>query len=339
MDGRGVGPTRGVDGISRRDLMRWGLAGAALALVRGANAQSFPARPVRMVVPFAAGGPADTLARATATALSAQLKEQVLVENKPGAGGNIAAAYVAGSPPDGHTLLVAGQAILAINKALYASLSYDPEKDFAWIGMMGSFPNVLVSNPEAVPARSLEELLDLARARPGQISYGSNGVGSQSHLTVEVMAQVAGVKFLHVPYQGAAPQRADLLSGRIGFSFIGASTTVPLVRSGQLRALAVSTGSRVAVLPDVPTLVESGFPTLDTPTWFAAVAPAATPAPLLGALRSAFAAAIATPAYAAEMGKQASLVVSVDAQAAEVLLSRERKVWADAVRTTGASAG
>jgi len=263
----------------------------------------------------------------------------VIVENKPGAGGNIAAAYVAGSPPDGHTLLVAGQAILAINKALYASLPYDPEKDFAWIGMMGSFPNVLVSNPEAVPARSLAELLDLARARPGQISYGSNGVGSQSHLTVEVMAQVAGVKFLHVPYQGAAPQRADLLSGRIGFSFIGASTTVPLVRSGQLRALAVSTGSRVAVLPDVPTLVESGFPTLDTPTWFAAVAPAATPAPVLASLRSAFAAAIATPAYAAEMGKQASLVVNVDSQAAEALLVRERKVWTDAVRTTGATAG
>ncbi|GMU70692.1 MAG: tripartite tricarboxylate transporter substrate binding protein [Burkholderiales bacterium] len=339
MDGGGAQPAQGVATVSRRDLLCWGLAGTALALARGAGAQAFPGRPVRLVVPFAAGGPADTLARATATALAAQLEGQVLVENKPGAGGNIAAAYVAGSPPDGHTLLVAGQAILAINKALYASLSYDPEKDFAWVGMMGSFPNVLVSNPEAVPARSLAELLDLARARPGQISYGSNGIGSQSHLTVEVMAQVAGVKFLHVPYQGAAPQRADLLSGRIGFSFIGASTTVPLVRSGQLRALAVSTGTRVAVLPDAPTLVESGFPTLDTPTWFAAVAPAATPAPMLSALRKSFGAAIATSAYAAELSKQASLVANVDAQAAEGLLARERKVWSDAVRMTGASAG
>lgn len=329
----------GMGGIARRDLIRWALAGTAVALAGGARGQAFPSRPVRLVVPFAAGGPADTLARATATALAVQLKEQVIVENRPGAGGNIAAAYVAGSPPDGHTLLVAGQAILAINKALYASLPYDPEKDFAWIGMMGSFPNVLVSNPQAVPAQSLAELIDLARAKPGQISYGSNGIGSQSHLTVEVMAQVANVKFLHVPYQGAAPQRADLLSGRIGFSFIGASTTVPLVRSGQLRALAVSTGSRVAVLPDVPTLVESGFPTLDTPTWFGAVAPAATPAPTLAALRAAFAAAIATPEYAAEMGKQASLIASVGPQAAEALLARERKVWAEAVRTTGATAG
>ena len=147
------------------------------------------------------------------------------------------------------------------------------------------------------------------------------------------------MKFLHVPYQGAAPQRADLLSGRIGFSFIGASTTGPLVRSGQLRALAVSTGSRVAVLPDVPTLVESGFPTLDTPTWFAAVAPAATPAPALAALRSGGAAAHPAPASAAEMGKQASLVVNVDSQAAEALLARERKIWAEAARTTAATAG
>jgi tripartite-type tricarboxylate transporter receptor subunit TctC len=326
--------------VSRRDLIRWAIAapfaslGAPLAV-----AQALASRPVRMVVPFAAGGPADTLTRATAAALAERLGDKVIVENKPGAGGNIAAAHVAGSPADGHTLLVAGQAILAINKALYATLPFDPEKDFAWIGMMGSFPNVLVANPEAAPVRTLTELIELARKRPGEISYGSNGIGSQSHLTVEVMARDAGVKFLHVPYQGAAPQRADLLSGRIAFSFIGASTTVPLIRSGQLRALAVSTGARVAALPDVPTLVESGFPTLETPTWFAAVAPAATPAPALAALRSAFAAAISTSAYAAEMARQSAVAINMSAKEAAGLLARERRVWSDAVRATGASAG
>ena len=332
-------PLRSVAVPQRRALLGW-MAAGSLALFAGtpARGQSFPTRPVRLVVPFAAGGPADTLARATASALATTLKEQVIVENKPGAGGNVAAAAVASSAPDGHTLLVAGQAILAINKALYASLAYDPDRDFAWIGMMGSFPNVLVAHPEAAPAKTLAELVELARKAPGSVSYGSNGIGSQSHLTVEVIAQVAGVKFLHVPYQGAAPQRADLLSGRIAFSFIGASTTVPLIRSGQLRALAVSTGARVAALPEVPTLVESGYPMLDTPTWFAAVAPSATPAPTLAALRSAFAAAIASPAYAAEMGKQAASVVAVAPAEADALLARERKVWSDAVRATGASA-
>jgi tripartite-type tricarboxylate transporter receptor subunit TctC len=325
--------------ISRRDFVRLGLAAPAAVLAsRLARAQGPASKPVRMVVPFAAGGPADTLTRATATALANQLGASVIVENKPGAGGNIAAAHVAKSAPDGHTLLVAGQAILAINKALYASLSFDPDKDFAWIGMMGSFPNVLVSNPEALPVHTLGQLVDLARSRPGTIAYGSNGIGSQSHLTVEVIALASNVKFLHVPYQGAAPQRTDLLSGRIGFSFIGASSTLPLIRGGQLRALAVSTGRRVPDLSNVPTLVESGYPMLDTPTWFAAVAPAGTPPAMLAALRSAFAAAIASSAYAAEMTKQSATIANISPEEAAQLLARERRVWSDAVRATGATA-
>ncbi len=296
------------------------------------------AKPVRMVVPFAAGGPTDVMTRTLASGFATQLGQQVLVENRPGAGGNIAAAYVASNPADGSTLLVAGQGILAINKALYSKISYDPERDFVWIGMLGSLPNVLVTNPEAVPAQTLAQFIDLARAQPGRFSYGSNGVGSLSHLTTEVLANAAGVKFLHVPYQGAAPQRADLLGGRIGFSFIAASAMVPLVREGKLRALAVSTNSRLAALPDVPTLVEAGYSMLDAPTWFAAVAHSATPAPVLTALRSAFAAAIASPAYAAEMEKQLTLVVRMAPEAADTLLARERKTWSDAVRNTGAKA-
>ena len=300
-------------------------------------AQTFPSKPVHMIVPFAAGGPTDIMTRTLASGFAVQLGQQVVVENRPGAGGNIAAAYVATSPADGYTLLVAGQGILAINKALYGKIAYDPEKDFAWIGMLGSLPNVLVIHP-GIPAQGITQFIELARSQPGGLSYGSNGIGSLSHLTTEVLANAAGVKFLHVPYQGAAPQRTDLLSGRIGFSFIAASTMLPLIREGKLRALAVSTNTRLATLPDVPTLVESGFPMLDAPTWFAAVVPSATPAPVLAALRSAFAAAISAPAYAPEMDKQSSIVVKMGPEAAEAMLTRERRVWTDAVRNTGAKA-
>ncbi len=293
-------------------------------------------RPVRLIVPFAAGGPTDVMARALAEVLVTRLNEPVVVENRAGAGGNIAAAHVASAAADGHTLLVAGQAILAINQALYTSLPYDPARDFTWIGMLGSIPNVLVAHPEAVPATSMAEFLALARTRT--LSYGSNGLGSLSHLTTEAMALTAGVHFIHVPYQGAAPQRADLLSGRIGFTLVGSSTAVPLVRSGHLRALAISTAKRSAALPDIPTLVESGFPMLDAPVWFAALAPVATPAPIVSALRNAFALAIAEPSYAAELNKQMGDVVSVTPEAAVHLLARERKVWADTVRATGATA-
>jgi tripartite-type tricarboxylate transporter receptor subunit TctC len=312
---------------------------AALALVAGSVwSQAFPAKPVRMIVPFAAGGPADTLTRTLAGPFGAALGQQVLVENRPGAGGNLAASFVAGAPADGYTLLVAGQAILAINKALYAKLAYDPERDFEWVGMMGSAANVLVAHPEAVPATTIAQFIELARAQPGKFSYGSNGIGSLSHLTTEVMASAANVKFVHVPYQGAAPQRADLLGGRIGFSFIAASATVPLVREGKLRALAVSTATRIAALPDVPTLVEAGFPMLDAPTWFAAVAHSATPPAALATLRSAFAQALASPALAGELDRQSTLLVRMTPQDAQAMLARERKVWTEAVRATGATA-
>ena len=182
---------------------------------------------------------------------------------------------------DGYTLLVAGQAILAINKALYKKLSYDPATDFAFVGMLGVIANVLLVNPNTVPVNSLAELIALAKKKPGEISYGSNGPGSLTHLTTAILAHQAGAEFLHVPYQGAAPLMTDLLAGRIGMTFTAASAALPLVQSGQLRALAVTTGQRSRFSPDIPTLVESGFPSLDAPTWFGVVVRTPTPAPIL----------------------------------------------------------
>jgi tripartite-type tricarboxylate transporter receptor subunit TctC len=332
--------------VKRRELLRWGSALPLAALGAGALAQdpstsagpTFPARPVRLVVPFPAGGPTDALARLAADGLAAQFNQPVLVDNK--AGGGIAAEFVSRAPADGLTLLVAGQGLMFINKPLYRNrkLGYEPEADYAYVGMLGSFPNVVVSNPEAVAAHSIGELIAYARANPGRISYGSNGVGSLTHLTTELMASGANVKFLHVPYQGAAPQMADLMAGRIGFTINGLQSVLPLIRQGKLRALAVTTATRSPELPNVPTLVESGFPTLDLPVWFGVYAPAATPAPALARLRAALATLTATPAYAAELAKRGAVVMKVPVDGSEAMFGRERALWADAVRITGASA-
>ena len=325
---------------TRREVLRWAPALPLAGLGGWANAQDFPARPIRLVVPFPPGGATDAIARLAGEALAAEFKQSVVVENKAGAGGGIAAEFVSRSAPDGLTLLVAGQGIMFINKPLYRNkkLTYDADTDYIYIGMLGSFPNVIVSHPEAVPAQTIGELITLARNNPGGISYGSNGVGSLSHLTTEVMASTAKVKFLHVPYQGAAPQMTDLLSGRIGFSIIASQTVMPLIAQKKLRALAVSTGSRYAELPNVPTLVEAGFPSLDAPVWFAVYAPAATPAPVVARLRAALASVVSAPGYGAELAKRNALVMKLPVEASEAMFARERTLWADAVRMTGATA-
>ncbi len=307
--------------------------GAPFALQ--ARADSYPSRNPHLIVPFAAGGPTDVLARIAADQVSARLGQQVVVESKAGAGGNIAADFVSRGAPDGYTLLVAGQAILAINKALYKKLSYDAAADFTFIGMLGVIANVLLVNPAAVPVNSLAELFALAKQKPGSISYASNGPGSLTHLTTAIMAHQAGVELLHVPYQGAAPLMTDLIAGRIGMTFTAASAALPLVQSGQLRALAVTTGKRSRFAPDVPTLVESGFPSLDAPTWFAAVAPAKTPAPVLARLRTEFDTVIGSDAYAQALNGRSMEVMQVPPETADAFLARERALWSEAVKLTG----
>ncbi len=327
----------GADIVQRQTWSRRSVLGAALGVpfAFGATAQAYPSRNLRLIVPFPAGGPTDVLARIAAERVTGGLGQPLIVENRAGAGGNIAGEMTARAEADGYTLLVAGQAILALNKAMYRKLSYDPAADFAFVGMLGVIANVLLVNPAAVPVNSLAELIALAKKKPGEISYGSNGPGSLTHLTTAILAHQAGADLLHVPYQGAAPLMTDLLAGRIGMTFTAASAALPLVQSGQLRALAVTTGERSRFSPDIPTLVESGFPSLDAPTWFGVVVRAATPAPALEKLRAEFNAAIATEGYARALEKSFMAVMPVPPDTSDQFLARERKLWSDAVQVTG----
>jgi tripartite-type tricarboxylate transporter receptor subunit TctC len=324
--------------FSRRKWIR-GLAAAPLAamVARQARADDFPSRPLRIVVPFPAGGSSSTLARVCANVLGQELKQSVIVENRGGAGGNIAADYVARATPDGYTLLVAGQGIMAINEVLYRHISYDPAR-FEYVGMMGDIANVLVVNPQALPVSNISEFIAAAKARPGEIPFGSNGVGSLSELTTEVLANAAHVKFLHIPYQGAGPMASDLRAGRIAFCFTGSTLAVSLVKSGAIRALAVTSSVRVPELPDVPTLVESGYPSLDAPSWWMAVAPPGTPSSTIGRLRQAFDRATNSPQYLDALKQQATLPRHLTPAAAGAFLKEERRKWAEAVRTSGAVA-
>ena len=318
-------------------LSRRAFLGAALGapFVRKAMAQTYPNRTPRVIVPFPAGGPADTLTRIATERLSTALGQPVIVENRGGAGGNIAADAAARAEADGYTMLVAGQAIVAINKALYKKLSYDPAADFIFIGMLGVSPNILLVNPVAVPVNSLAELVALAKGKPGEISYASNGPGSLTHLTSAILAKEAGIQLLHVPYQGAAPLMTDLIAGRIGMTFTAASTALPLVQSGQLRAIGVTTGQRSRFSPDIPTLVESGFPMLDAPTWFGVLVRTATPPPIIARLRAEVAALTSREDYAKALEKSFFEVMPLPPDAADAYLVKERKLWAEAVKVAG----
>lgn len=328
---------RGGPGLTRRTGL-FGVAGS-LALMRDAAAETFPSRTVRLIVPFAAGGSTDVLARLMAEDLSPRLGQRVLVENRPGAGGNIAGEYVARAEPDGYTLLVAGQSILAINQALYKTLSYDPVGGFAYVGMLGASANVLTANPKVLPVANVTELLALARSKPGEISYGSNGPGSLTHLMTEVLAKRAGISLLHVPYRGAAPLMTDLLAGRIALCFTATTTALPYEQSGELRAIAVSTAERSKYFPKVATVAESGFPEIRSPTWFAIMAPAGTPAPVLARLRREIGAVSASPAYATLLDKHASDPMTMSLSESETFLAGERQLWSEAVKATGAIPG
>ena len=248
---------------------------AGLAAVP-ALAQTFPAKPARLVVPFPPGGPLDATGRLIAQHLTERWGQSVVVENKPGAGGNIGADFVAKSPPDGYTVVMGALSTHAVNPSLYAKMPYDAQKDFAPITLIAITPNVLVVNPD-LPVHSVKELVAYAKARPGKLSFGSGSIGSAGHLAGELFKVDAGIDIVHVPYKGAAPATQALLAGDTQLMFDNLANAMAQVKAGKLRALAVTTAQRSKLAPELPTMAEAGLPGFDISTWYGLFAPAGTP--------------------------------------------------------------
>jgi len=257
-------------------LKGWLAALLCAAALPAFGQSSWPAKPVRIVVPYPPGGPVDISARLLAPKLQQALGQPFLVENKPGAGGNIGADFVAKSAPDGYTLGMGAIATHAINPALMANVPYDPIRDFRHLALVVQVPNVLVVNPE-LPARSVKELIALAKAQPGKLDFASGSTGSTGHLAGELFKQMTGTYMVHIPYKGAPPAVADLLAGRVHLMFDNLASALPNVRAGKLRALAVTTLTRAASLPELPTLDESGLKGFDMTTWWGLMGPAKLP--------------------------------------------------------------
>ena len=308
----------------------------ALALA-SAGAQAYPDRPVRLVVGFAAGGGADLGARLFAAALGERWHQQIVVENRGGVGGLLAAELVAHAPPDGYTLLACSiNQVLA--PLLYKNLAIDPVKDFASITATATLANVLVVNPKS-RFHSVGDLIADAKARPGQLTYGSSGVGASLHLTMELFKSMAGVDIIHVPYKGGAPALADVIAGHIDMMFGNATEQVGAVKSGQVRALGVSASHRLPALPDVPTIAESGVPGFEVVTWYGLCAPRAVPEPILAQISEDAIAAINAPDYRRRLAEQgiepspmtrAEYAAFIDAQTAK---------WAKVVHAIGLEPG
>ena len=270
------------------------LAAALAALPLAASAQGYPSKPIRFVVPYPPGGPLDTIARLLGQKVAESVKQPVIVENKPGAGGNIGADFVAKAPADGYTILMGAVATHAINPTLYAKIPYDPVRDFSPITQVASTPNVLVVNP-ALPVSSVADLVAHAKANPGKLNFGSGSTGSAGHLAGELFKSLAGVEMTHIPYKGAAPAMQDLIGGQIQLMFDNMASSLTQVRAGRVKALAVTTAKRSSLAPELPTVAESGLAGFDISTWFGIFAPAGTPREAVARLHAEFTRALAAP--------------------------------------------
>jgi tripartite-type tricarboxylate transporter receptor subunit TctC len=307
---------------------------AAVPVVTPVWAQSYPSKPIRLVAPFPPGGVADVLARAIAPELQATLGQQVLVDNKPGAGGNIGAEIVAKAEPDGHTLMLASAGILTINEFLYARMPFDPATAFAPITVVGDMPNIVVVHPRA-GVNTLKELIDKAKAQPGKLDFGSAGNGTTTHLAIVLLEQAAGIKLAHVPYKGAAPAVQDLVAGQIDGLVDNPPLVLPHVRSGALKALAWAAPQRMAILPDVPTAAEAGLPGFEASSWFALVAPAGTPPEIVARLNAEAARILKDPKMVEQFAQRGIRLVGNPAVEFAAFIPRERARWGEIVKASG----
>ena len=314
---------------------------AAIALFAltavAARGDTFPSRPIRIVVPFAAGGATDLIARVVGQKLTESLGQAVVVENRPGASGMIGADLVAKAPPDGYTLLMASTAEIAINPSLYSKMSYDPQKDLAPITLAGVTPLILVVNP-ASPLHSVADIVKEAKAHPGTISFASAGNGSVQHLSGELVKVLTSTDMVHVPYKGAAPALTDVLSGQVTMFFSGMPPAMPHVKSGKLRALAVTTPKRSPAAPDVPTMAEAGVQGFDISNWFGLLAPAGTPPGILDKLHDEAVKALMQPAVKERLAEQGAEVVADSREHFGAFIKAEADKYAKLIKVSGAKA-
>ena len=294
---------------------------------------AYPNKPIRIVVPFAAGGPADAIARIAATGLQQSLGQPVIVDNRAGAGGTLGADIVAKAAPDGYTLLLCNVGD-TMAMSLYKSLPYDFERDFAPVSLLASSPFLIAVNP-SVSAKTLGELVQLARSKPGTVSYGSAGNGVASHLSGEALGLATGAKFLHVPYKGQAPAMSDLLGGQIAFMFANPVTTLPQIKSGKLRALAITGPARLPNAPEIPTASEAGVPGFEAGTWFGIVAPAHTPEAIVNRLSAELARTLKSTEVRANLEAQGAITIASSPAEFERRIQADIVKWRQVINTAG----
>ncbi|HET9707825.1 MAG TPA: tripartite tricarboxylate transporter substrate binding protein [Gemmatimonadales bacterium] len=306
----------------------------ALALLSAAASAQYPSRPLKLIVPFSPGGSTDILARSLAQKLGEGLSQAVVIDNRPGAGGSIGADAAAKSAPDGYTLLMGQLGPLAVSPAIYRKLPYDPVKSFAPVSLMAIVPSVLVVN-NALPVRSAEELIAYAKKHPGELTYGSAGTGSTSHLTTEYFKLATGTDILHVPYKGVGPMLTDLVSGQLAMGINGAPAVMPHVTSGRLRALAVSSLTRLPSLPSIPTLDESGVKGFEANGWYGIVAPAGTPREVVMRLNAEIHRALDSPELKGRLDAEGAIPAADSPEHFAAFIASEIARWGVVIKRAG----
>ena len=304
---------------------------------QAASAADYPTRPIRMIVPYAPGGASDIFARMVAEKFTAAWSQQVVVDNRAGAGGNIGSDLVAKANPDGYTMLLGTSGSNAVNPSLYSKLPYDAKRDLALIALVASTPNILVVR-NAHPARSLGALLQMAKASTGKVTYGSSGIGSVLHLSGELLNTLAGIKMVHVPYKGTGPSLVDLLGGQIDCVFSNLPPVVPYVQDGRMRGIAVTTAERVRALPNVPTMIEGGVANYDVASWFGVMVPAKTPAAIVQKINLEVQRILKLPDTRERLATMGADPLFMSAQEANRFFHAEIEKWAKVVKASGAKA-
>ena len=317
---------------------RFAVAGISIlgcaTFLGGAYGQGYPSKPIRLIVPFSPGGGLDSVARSLGQKLSTVFRQQVIVDNRPGAGGRIGTVLVAQSTPDGYTLLVVGGSVLITAPALYPKLPYDPLKDFSHISLLASAAYVLAVHP-SVPANSVRGLIQLAKARPGQLNYSSPGAGSIAHLAAELLSSMAGVKMMHVPYKGSAPGTIALISGEVDLMFSNIVPVIPPIKGKRLRPLAITSLKRSALLPDVPTMSEAGLPGFEAKQLYGLLAPAGIPRDILKRLNEGAVTAMQSPEIKNRLLSDGAQPVGSGPEQFEKVIRTEIAKWRKVIKEAG----